>query len=46
MRVSGEIGKLLGAKWKELDESEKKVCVVKRYLGSILLIDIVFLAIS
>ena len=22
----GEIGKLLGAKWKELDESEKKVC--------------------
>ncbi|KAI0742668.1 high mobility group box domain-containing protein [Daedaleopsis nitida] len=23
----GEIGKLLGAKWKELDEDEKKVCV-------------------
>lgn len=25
--VLGEIGKLLGAKWKELDESEKKVSV-------------------
>lgn len=23
-RVIGEVGKLLGAKWKELDESEKK----------------------
>ena len=23
----GEVGKLLGAKWKELDEEEKKVCV-------------------
>lgn len=22
----GEVGKLLGAKWKELDEDEKKVC--------------------
>lgn len=22
--VAGEVGKLLGAKWKELDESEKK----------------------
>lgn len=25
-RVIGEIGKLLGAKWKELDDDEKKVC--------------------
>lgn len=24
-RVIGEIGKLLGAKWKELDDDEKKV---------------------
>ena len=24
----GEIGKLLGAKWKELDDEEKKVCFV------------------
>jgi hypothetical protein len=24
----GEVGKLLGAKWKELDEDEKKVCCV------------------
>jgi HMG (high mobility group) box len=23
----GEVGKLLGAKWKELDEDEKKVCL-------------------
>lgn len=26
----GEVGKLLGAKWKELDEDEKKVCVYMR----------------
>jgi hypothetical protein len=26
--VAGEVGKLLGAKWKELDEEEKKVCVI------------------
>jgi len=24
----GEVGKLLGAKWKELDEDEKKVCLL------------------
>ena len=24
--VVGELGKLLGTKWKELDEEEKKVC--------------------
>ena len=24
--LAGEVGKLLGAKWKELDEEEKKVC--------------------
>ena len=24
-RLTGEIGKLLGAKWKELDDEEKKV---------------------
>ena len=27
-RLTGEIGKLLGAKWKELDEEEKKVRLV------------------
>ena len=27
-RLTGEIGKLLGAKWKELDEEEKKVCPI------------------
>lgn len=27
-RVIGEIGKLLGAKWKELDDDEKKVCML------------------
>jgi hypothetical protein len=24
----GEVGKLLGAKWKEMDEDEKKVCIM------------------
>ena len=27
-RLTGEIGKLLGAKWKELDDDEKKVCAL------------------
>jgi hypothetical protein len=34
--ATGEVGKLLGAKWKELDDEEKKVCVPIPEIHSIL----------
>ncbi len=34
-RRAGEIGKLLGAKWKELDDEEKKVCIYSRNVLSL-----------